>query len=77
MTAKPQPRLSAADQLDRLTPRFDDLVRQARLARTAADYNDAEEAAQALSRDIVFAFRRSSPVNPPLFVSADGTSAAW
>lgn len=77
MKAKPQLRLSAADQLDRLTPRFDDLVRRARLAQTPADYNDCEEAAQALSRDLVFAFRRPGAVNPPLVVSADGTSAGW
>lgn len=78
MSATPQPRLSAADQLDRLTPRWDELVRRARLARSPADYNDVEEEAQALASDVVGAFRRrTTSVASPLRISPCGTKVLF
>lgn len=78
-----QPRSNLADQLERITPRFDELTHRARLGAergiATADLHDLEELAQGIARDIVAPFRGagSRPVNPPLQVSADGTKAAW
>lgn len=78
-----QPRSNLADQLERITPRFDELTHRARLGAVggiaAAELHDLEELAQGIARDLVAAFRGAGArlVNPPLHVSADGTKAAW
>ncbi|MBM7407070.1 MULTISPECIES: hypothetical protein [Sphingomonas] len=82
MVASPQSRPSLADQLERITPRFDDLTQRARLLeeRPSADtVNDLEELAQGIARDIVAPFRGrgAKPVHSPLHVSADGTKGTW
>ncbi len=54
----PQPRVSIADQLERLTPDWDRLVHDARLGRPGhTDFEDLEERAQLLARAIVAPFR--------------------
>ena len=71
-----QPRLTPADHLDRITPRYDDLVNQARLAEPLEprDYDKLEAMAQAIARDIVGAFRGPSRSINPVRVSSDGLS---
>ncbi|RZL71420.1 MAG: hypothetical protein EOP66_15010, partial [Sphingomonas sp.] len=67
-----------ADQLERITPRFDELTQRARLGIDSADqYNELEELAQGIARDILEPFRGAAAraVRPPLHVSADGTKA--
>lgn len=72
-------RPTLADQLERITPRFDALTHRARLGGTPHDFHEMEADAQAIAADIVAAFRgrRDNPVNPPRYVSADGTKAMW
>ena len=74
-----QPRPNVADQLERLTPRFDQLTHRARLGPlTPALYNELETEALALAAELVAAFRGPPRrFNPPLFVSEDGKSAGW
>lgn len=77
-----QPRPNLADQLERITPRFDELTHRARLGEdriSAAELHELEELAQGIARDIITPFRGSGakPVNPPAFLSADGTRAGW
>jgi hypothetical protein len=80
IVATAQSRPSLADQLERITPRFDALTQRARLGNlTHADFNELEEQAQTIARDLVAPFRGrgSRPVAAPLHVSADGTKASW
>lgn len=78
-----QPRSNLADQLERITPRFDELTQRARLGVErgipADELHELEELAQGIARDVLLPFRGrgARPVNPPLHVSADGTRAAW
>jgi hypothetical protein len=74
-----QPRPNVADQLERLTPRFDQLTHRARLGPlTPRLYNELEAEAQAIAAEMVAAFRGPvRPINPPLVVSKDGNSAGW
>jgi hypothetical protein len=74
-----QPRSNVADQLERLTPRFDQLTYRARLGPlTPPLYHELEAEAQALAADLIAAFRgRPRRFNPPLVVSEDGNSAGW
>ena len=77
-----QPRPNLADQLERLTPRFDELTHRARLGADSippAELHDLEEIAQGIARDLVAPFRGAGarPVNPPAYLSADGTRAGW
>jgi hypothetical protein len=77
-----QSRPNLADQLERITPRFDELTQRARLradAITPAELHELEEIAQGIARDIVAPFRGvgARPVNPPLWMSADGTQGIW
>jgi hypothetical protein len=79
-----QPCSKLADQLERITSRFDELTHRARLGavggKAHADLlHDLEELAQGIARDLVATFRGPGArvVNPPLQVSADGTKAVW
>ncbi|MGT2515629.1 hypothetical protein ACVOMT_16595 [Sphingomonas panni] len=75
-----QARPTIADQLEHITDRFDALTHRARLGRlTPAQYDELEADAQAIAADLVQTFRgrRTNPTNPPLYVSRDGTKAAW
>ena len=79
-TGPAQPSSNLADQLERITPRFDELTQRARLGvESADDFNQLEELAQGIARDVVAPFRGARPPrgNPPLFVSADRTRATW
>jgi hypothetical protein len=72
--ATSQPRPTVADQLERLTSRFDQLTYRARLAPLSQrDYDALEEAAQLLASDLRAVFRgRSVPRNPPLLITEEG-----
>lgn len=73
--AKPQPRLSISDQVDRLTPEWDDITARARLGTgSVRDYEALEEMAQAFAGKLVAVFRGRSLLHPAPRVSADGTS---
>ncbi len=72
-----RPRPTVADQLERFTPRFDELIHRARLATSTADFEDLEETATAIARDLRAVFRRPTPRAAPLFVSADGKGAMF
>lgn len=78
-----QSRPNLADQLEHITPRFDELTQRARLGVErgidAAELHDLEELAQGIARDVVAPFRGvgAKPVNPPVHVSADGKRAIW
>ncbi|MBE2990878.1 hypothetical protein IFR23_02500 [Sphingomonas sp. CFBP 13603] len=75
-----QPNSNLADQLERITPRFDELTQRARLGVVSSDdYNVLEEMAQGIASDLLTAFRGGAPraARPPLYVSADGTKAVW
>jgi hypothetical protein len=78
-----QPRPNLADQLERITPRFDELTQRARLGVDrgipARELHELEDLAQGIARDLVAPFRGAGarPVNPPVYVSADGTKAGW
>lgn len=67
--------LRAADELDRLVPQFDALVRDARLVTRQAQYDELEARAAKIAAKIRAAFRGpqpSAPVAPPLKVEAPG-----
>ncbi len=69
-----------ADQLERITPRFDELTQRARLGVDSTDeYNELEELAQGIARDVLAPFRGTAgrAAHPPLYLSADGTKAGW
>lgn len=75
-----QSRPTMADQLERITPRLDALTQRARLGGLRPhDYHELETEAQAIASDLVAAFRgpRAASLHPPLYVSRDGTKAAW
>lgn len=75
-----QPNSNLADQLERITPRFDELTQRARLGIDSADeYNELEELAQGIARDLLEPFRGTAgrAARPPLYLSADGTKACW
>lgn len=79
-----QPCSKLADQLERITSRFDELTHRARLGAVSRQahaelLHDLEELAQGIAGDLVAIFRGAGArvVNPPLHVSADGTKAAW
>ncbi len=75
-----QARSNLADQLERLTDRFDRLTHRARLGNPTPDqFDEMESEAQAIAADLVAPFRgrRANPTHPPLYVSRDGTRAAW
>jgi len=77
-TAQAHP--NVADQLERITERFDSLTHRARLGDPSPrQFDELESEAQAIAADLVAIFRgrRANPSNPPLYVSADGTRAAW
>lgn len=75
--AATQPRPNVADQLERLTPRFDELTHRARLATTTADFDDLEELAHEFRRDFYAIFRKPTPRAAPLFITADGHGALF
>lgn len=66
--------LRAADELDRLVPQFDALVRDARLVTRQAQYDELEARAARLSDAIRGAFRNPSPrpVAAPIEVLGPG-----
>ena len=69
-----------ADQLERITPRFDELTQRVRLGVISLDdYNVLEEHAQGIARDLLAAFRgrATRAARAPLYISADGTKAGW
>lgn len=75
-----QARPNVADQLERLTDRFDRLTQRARLGDLTPDqFNELEGEAQAIAADLVVIFRGrpATPTNPPIWVSPDGTRMAW
>lgn len=81
MPATTQPRLSVADQLERLTMRFDELTHRARLGTRDGGIEprlleDLEEEARGISRDLHTAFRGrpggAAPTAPPLWRSPNG-----
>jgi hypothetical protein len=76
--ATPQPRQQITDLLDRMTPRWDDIVAQARLGTRQQDLHAVEELAQRFADDLLVVFRGSGARRPsaaPLKVSDDGRSA--
>lgn len=75
--AATQPRPNVADQLERFTPRFDELIHRARLASSTADFEDLEETATAICRDLRAVFRSPSPRAAPLYVTPDGNGAMF
>ncbi|MBB6503201.1 hypothetical protein F4693_000150 [Sphingomonas endophytica] len=72
-----RPRPTVADQLERFTPRFDELIHRARLATTTADFDELEETATAIARDLRAVFRSPTPRAAPLFVTAAGKGAMF
>jgi len=72
-----RPRPTVADQLERFTPRFDELIHRARLATSTADFDELEETATAISRELRAVFRSPTPRAAPLFVTADGKGAMF
>jgi hypothetical protein len=81
MPAATQRRAAPIDQLNRLTPRWDDLVRRASLGtRSERELHQLEGDAQAFADELVASFRGPSARRPsaaPLRVSADGHSALF
>jgi hypothetical protein len=75
--ATTQPRPNVADQLERLTPRFDELAYRARLAKTQADVDDIDELVLNFCRDLRAVVRSPAPKAAPLYVSPDGTGAMF
>lgn len=69
------------DQLDRLTPRWDEIVRRASLAtRSATELHELESQAQQFADDLIAVFRGRNARRPsaaPLYISPDGQSAGW
>lgn len=81
MSATSQRRPLQLDELDRLTPRWDDIVRRASLAtRSMNETHELEADAQAFADELVAAFRGRDARRPsaaPLRVSPDGHSALF
>lgn len=76
-TAPLAPRPNVADQLERFTSRFDELIHRARLATSTADFDDLEEMATEIGRDLRAVFRSPTPRAAPLYVTADGNGAMF
>lgn len=72
--AVPQPRLNV-HQLERFTPRFDELVYRAGLAQSTGDVLEVEEALDRLCRDMRAVLRSPTPQRPPLRITKEG--AIW
>lgn len=66
------PRPNVADQLERLTPRFDELADRARRATTQSDIDDVDEAVLTFCRDLRAIVRSPTPVAPPLRITPEG-----
>lgn len=81
MPATSERRPAQLDELDRLTPRWDDIVRRATLAtRTERETHQLEEDAQTFADELVAAFRGRHARRPsaaPLHISSDGLSALF
>ncbi|THG40429.1 hypothetical protein [Sphingomonas olei] len=81
MSATSQRRPAQLSELDRLTPRWDDIVRRAALdTRSVRETHQLEEDAQAFADELIAAFRGRNARRPscaPLCVSPDGLSAGW
>lgn len=78
-SAPAQPRPDLADQLEAITPRFDDLTQRARLSarsRSVATFEELEEAAAAIARDIMIPFR-GQPTASPIYRSPCGKRVCW
>lgn len=79
----PAAHATIADALDAVMPAFDQLVADSRegcrFGRPDQWLETREQQAQAVCAAILAPFRGrgARPVNPPRFVSADGTKAAW
>lgn len=71
------PRPNVADQLERLTPRFDELAYRARLATTQADYDDIDELVLNFCRDLRAVVRSPAPKAAPLYVTPCGTGVLF
>ncbi|WP_341207265.1 hypothetical protein [uncultured Sphingomonas sp.] len=71
------PRPNVADQLERLTSRFDELTYRARLATTQADFDDIDELVLTFCRDLRGVVRSPAPKAPPLYVTPCGTGALF
>ncbi len=72
-----QPRPNVADQIERLTSRFDDLAYRARLAKTQADVDDVDELVLTFCRDLRAVVRSPAPTAAPLYVTPCGTGAMF
>lgn len=81
MPATSERRPAQLDELDRLTPRWDDIVRRATLdSRSERETHELEADAQAFADELIAAFRGRHARRPscaPLCVSPDGLSAIW
>lgn len=73
--ATPQPRPNVADLLERLTPRFDELVHRSRLVQSQSDFDELDEYVHRFCRDMRAAVREPTPRNPPLAIFENG--ALW
>ncbi len=71
------PRPNVADQLERFTPRFDELIHRARLASSTADFDDLEEMANDIRRDLHAVFRSPTRRAAPLWTTPDGNGAMF
>lgn len=71
------PRPNVADQLERLTSRFDELTYRARLATTQADFHDIDELVLTLCRDLRAVVRSPAPKAAPLYVTPCGTGVLF
>lgn len=70
--AAAQPRPTVADQIERLTPRFDDLVRRARLVVTQSHVDDLDEQVLTFCRDLRAVVRAPTPQAAPVWVGDNG-----
>lgn len=71
------PRPNVADQLERLTSRFDELADRARRATTHADIDDVDELILEFCRDLRAVARPPAPRAAPLYVTPCGTGALF
>lgn len=71
------PRPNVADQLERLTPRFDELAYRARLATTQPDFDDLDELVLTFCRDLRAVVRSPASKATPLYVTPCGTGALF
>lgn len=71
------PRPNVADQLERLTLRFDELTYRARLATTQSDFDDIDELVLTFCRDLRAVVRSPAPKAAPLYVTPCGTGALF